>query len=214
MLYSITIVSAIVAVFLSLAAISGANKVKKAGYEQKTTENHAQTEKYKRMSKNLSVQKVLDTLTKQNINVEKDIRNVSNKLNTGLDMVYNKTKNEHDYNRLKKSLPRYLGNDLSDKLLELDKPTTSQSGKTAVAYDHADDILVTFGKYDYRSTSVPVYLVVDYKTPMTQTSSVNNKNSKPEQLTGQDLFICNYDLKTKELTLDNYLEGDQINGKR
>lgn len=201
---------------VSLAGyIMSSNRLNNVGFQRQIQSNYVQADKYNRMAKNLSVQKILDKIIDQNINVQTNLNNASNKIHEGIDIVYNKTKNEKDYQKLQSELPKLVGNELASKLLELDKPALNQSGKSTVTYDKADEILITFGRYDYKSTSVPIYIVVDYKSPMVNTAnSIWDKDSKPAQYSGQDLFICSYDLARHKLGLSQYIKGDEINGQR
>lgn len=214
--YYVLVVSLTICAVISLVVfiVTGRN-LKSHDFTKQAETSYAQADKYNRLSNNLSTQKILDKIVDQNINVQNSLNDVSKKLNTGIDLVYNKTKNEQDYQHLKSSLPKLVGKELSDKLLELDKPSINQSGKSTVAYGKAEDTVIAFGRYNYKSTTVPIYIAVDYKTPTIATSgSAMDKDDKAMQLSGQDLFVCNYDLSSKKLTLTSYTKGDDINGQR
>ena len=98
---------------------------------------------------------------------------------------------------------------MSEQLITNDTPVLNQSGKKTLTYDKTDDVVVAFGKYDYQSVTVPIYVAVDYETPKVATSE---RGDRTQSLKGQDLYILTFNLKTKKLSLDQYVKGATSNG--
>ncbi|MTE03616.1 hypothetical protein [Lactobacillus johnsonii] len=185
------------------------NNAKMANLKRMNTKNLALSSYYQKQTNSLSVEGELNHISDTNINVQNSLNDVTKNLKSGIDLVYNKTKNEDDYSKLKSTLPKLVGNELSEQLITNDKPVLNQSGKKTLTYDKTDDVVVAFGKYDYQSVTVPIYVVVDYETPKVATSE---KGDRTQSLKGQDLYILTFNLKTKKLSLDQYVKGATSNG--
>lgn len=154
---------------------------------------------YKSKITTLSVDQVLDKLKKSNVNVQTSLEKENKNIRKAIDLTYNQTKSEKDYKNLSKELPALVGKEFSDKLIELNKPVVNQSGKKTFQFGQTTDVLITYGKYNYKSIEIPVYVVVNYLSP-----TIPGSNKK---LSGEDLYILTYNLKNKNLKLNRHLEG-------
>lgn len=193
------VISVLFFIFWMLIAFNGQTQKLEAANQ----ENIKLARQYKSKTEKLSPDDVLNTLKKENINVTTSLDEVTKNIKEAVNLTYNKTKTEKDYKQLSNKLPGLVGKSLSYTLIQLDKPELNQSGKKAFAYGSTTDVLVTFGKYNYKTIEVPVYLVVDYKTPPTVGSG--------QKLNGQDLFTLTYNLKTKELGVMDHERGSVNN---
>lgn len=158
---------------------------------------------YKKETKELSPNDVLNVLRKENINVTTSLDEITKNIKEAVNLTYSQTKTEKDYKQLSSKLPKLVGKSLSYTLIQLDKPTLNQSGRKSFPYGSTTDVLVTFGKYNYKTIEVPVYLVVDYKTPPLAGSG--------KEISGQDLYTLTYNLKTKELGVVDHERGSVNN---
>lgn len=186
------------------------NKGKTEDIKYKINRNNVLIDNYQKKTKKLNVQDVLDKITKQNVNVQTSLNDVTDHIKSGIDLTYNKTKDEKDHDQLAQKLPKLVGDSMSSKLIDLSKPVLNQSGKQTAPFDKTTDVVVAFGKYNYKSTNVPVYVAVNYQTPPVETGSAGHNTGK-KALNGQDLYILTYDLKTKKLVLNSYVKGDATN---
>ena len=165
-------------------------------------QNEAETLSYQNKTKNLSVKKELQKMSDDGINVQSSLKEVTKKIQTAISLTYNvsETGSKSEYKQLSKALPKLVCKEFSSELIQLDKPVVNQSGKQTFPHGKTTDVLITFGKYNYSTTAVPVYIVVDYVSPELQDS-----NSKT--IPGQDLFVLNYDIKKNSLKLEQYMKG-------
>lgn len=199
---SAILLSAIEFVALWMCIGTNPNNAKAINLKNENLRNQATINYYEKKTKSLSAQKELDKITDDNINVATKLENITKKIKEGIDLTYNKSKSDKDYSELKNKLPKLVDDDFSKKLIELDQPAINQSGKNQFPFGKTTNVVVTFGKYNYKSVEVPIYVAVDYETPSLQT-----KDGKDEQLKGQDLFVLSYNLKQDKLVLSKYVKG-------
>lgn len=192
-LYLVTGGVVAVAAFLTYTCITTARNPEINYLNYQVQSDNAQISNINTLSKKMTTQNILEDITKENINVTESLESTSDHIKEAIDLVYNKTKSQEDYDKLSKKLPKLVGNSMSEKLLEISRPTTNQAGQTQPIFNKTDNVLVTFGKYNYQTTVVPVYVAVDYEIP-----NVNNQSSN---LKGEDLYILTYNLKSKKLEL-------------
>lgn len=188
-------------IFWMMIAFNGQTQKLRA----ETKENIKLARQYKSETEKLSPNDVLDVLRKENINVTASLDEVTKNIKEAINLTYNQTKTEKDYKQLSNKLPKLVGKSLSYTLIQLDKPVLNQSGKKSFPYGSTTDVLVTFGKYDYKTVEVPVYVVVDYKTPPTIGSG--------QKIKGQDLYTLTFNLKTKELGVVDHERGSVNNNE-
>lgn len=201
LLYIVTGGLVAIAGFLTYSSITAARNPEFNYLKYQVKSDTAQISQYDNLSKKMTTQSILDELIKDDINVTDSLTQASDNINKAIDLVYNKTRSEEDYNQLSKKLPKLVGKSMSDKLLEISKPSTDQSGKHQAIFEKTDNVLVTFGKYDYKTTVVPVYVAVDYEIPTTHSKNSNDSSN----IKGEDLYILTYNLKTKKLDLQERL---------
>lgn len=191
----------VIAGFLTYSAITTARNPELNYLKYQVKSDTAQISQYSHLSKKMTTQSILDELTKDDINVTDSLTKTSDNIKKAIDLVYNKTKSDEDYNQLAKKLPKLVGQSMSDKLIEISKPSTDQTGNKQAIFEKTDNVLVTFGKYDYKTTVVPVYVAVDYEIPTTHSKNSNDTSN----IKGEDLYILTYNLKTKKLDLQERL---------
>lgn len=201
LLYVITGGLVVIAGFLTYSAITTAKNPELNYLKYQVKSDTAQISQYKRLNKAMTTQSILDELIEDDINVTDSLTKTSDNIKKAIDLVYNKTKTDDDYNQLSKKLPKLVGQSMSDKLIEISKPSTDQAGNKQAIFEKTDNVLVTFGKYDYKTTVVPVYVAVDYEIPTTQSKNSNDTSN----IKGEDLYILTYNLKTKKLNLQERL---------
>lgn len=195
---------AVIAIFITSFWVMVSSNGQTKKLKKQNDKNIVMIDNYKFKIKNLSADKIIVTLKKDNIDVESSLEKVTSNIKKAVDLTYNQTKTEKDYKALSNKLPKLVGKDFSSKLIELDTPTLNQSGKKAFPFGQTTDVLVTFGKYSYKSIEVPVYVMVDYVSPPAVGSG--------KKIPGQDLFVMTYNLKTKKLQLNQYEKGAITNG--
>lgn len=142
-------------------------------------------------------------ISEDNIHVEESLRNFETSITEGFVMAYNEVKSEEDYEALKEDLPGLLGESVSDRILELDKPIVNQTGQAQVFYDRLDNLKIGFGEYDSDSNSVEGVIIADFSTKITQSSTSENQSF----LKGQDYFKIRVDLMDDDIKL---LEHQQV----
>lgn len=187
---------------LGICISTNPNNAEAINLKNENTKNQAMINYYVRKTNNLSVQNELDKISADNINVSTKLSDITKRIKDGIDLTYNKTKNDKDYSELKKKLPQLVGESFSKKLTELDEPAVNQSGQSQFPYGSTTSVLVTFGRYNYRSVEVPIYVSINYETP-----ALKDKDGKDKKLKGQDLFVLSYNLKENKLNLSNYVKG-------
>ena len=188
-------ISVLVFIFWLMIAFNGQTQK----LQSESRKNDALAADYKRKTSQLSPNQILDVLKKENVNVTSSLNDVTNRINKAIDLTYNKTKNEKDYKNLSKTLPKLVGKSFSYNLIQLDKPVVNQSGKKSFPFGPATDVVVTFGKYNYHTIEVPVYVAVNY-----QTSAVGSKS----KIKGQDLYTLQYELKSRDLGFIDHERGN------
>lgn len=167
--------------------------------QSESRKNDSLAADYKRKTSQLSPNQILDVLKKENVNVTSSLNDVTSRINKAIDLTYNKTKDEKDYKKLSKTLPKLIGKSFSYNLIQLDKPIINQSGKKSFPFGPTTDVVVTFGKYNYHTIEIPVYVAVNY-----QTSTVGSKS----KIEGQDLYTLQYELKSRDLGFIDHERGN------
>lgn len=165
---------------------------------------------YQGAIKNYNAKKINTKIRQDNINLDEKTAQTRDRIKQGITMAYNDTKTQADYDRLKTELKPLLGPSFTDKILDLDKPTVSQSGKAQFAFGKLNSVRVAFSQYDFSDNNVAVYVTVNYSSPeidATNTGDVGSKKSVVNN--GQDIFALNYNAKKDTLELKNYQKGVQ-----
>lgn len=149
--------------------------------------DNAEITKYNNMNKKMTVDKVLNDIAKENVNVSTALNSATDNIKEAINLAYSHTKTQADSEQNAKKLPKLVGQSMADKLLDVSRPTPDQNGGSRAVISKAENVVVTFGKYDYQTTVIPVYVVVDYDIP--------------GNLKGTDIYVLSYNLKSKKLDL-------------
>lgn len=181
-------------VLLGIAVIKEApNHAKSIAIQQQYDATMAQVNQLEKDSKDMNTTQVKKAIKKQDINLDQDKADLSNKISQGLDMAYSHTHNDQDYTNLKKTLPNLVGKALSSKILESDMAMMSQNGKL-YPYVKLVDHQIAFGNYDLTTHQMPVVITIHYLS--------NLGNGKTSDAYGY--YTATYNAKTKQLSDVNY----------
>lgn len=160
---------------------------------------------YKSEQKRYTAQSLTKQIKDDDIDVSAKKKVEKERIISGLQNVYNDVKSQDDYDKLKNDGEKNLGSELSDVLVELDKPTVNQSGKPAFAYDHMVESKVAFGKYNVDKHTMKCYVLVDWKSPTLDSTITGVKADETKTtLTGTDMFELDYHLDDDSLHVDDY----------
>lgn len=142
------------------------------------------------------------SIAEDKINIKEKFDQKKEEIQKVATKVYDETKTEKDYNKLKDELPPILGEQLTDKLIELAQPVVNDSGTAAFPYGKMTDLKIAFGEYNIVDHTAKIFVLVDYQSPKIGS---NNPGVKREDrtavITGKDFFILDYNLTDDSLRL-------------
>lgn len=205
----ILVIMVVIAGAVGFLWYKSATNPKKDALDKQIADQKTEIAILKGRQQKVTSQAINEEIKQDNIDINKKLNEVESKLNQGFTAVYSQTKSEDDYNKLKDTLPNLVGESLSDKLLEIDKPVLNQSGKGQVAFDNLDNLEIDFGKYDTDKKKLDGVIVADYTTPKISTASAGEKETDSVQK-GQNLFKVTVDLEKDSIQLNDY--ANQIKG--
>lgn len=158
---------------------------------------------YKKLQIDYSPETVNEQIEKDDIDLRTSFSEFKLRINKVLDEVYNQTKTEEDYNRLEKLIQGDVGEEFTEKLLELAKPTLNQSGETLNQFDSLEKLEIKFGEYDITTHEVPCIVLAKYKSPKLEATS-NSGDDKNLVLYGTDAFTLSFNTETEEIDFLDY----------
>lgn len=179
--------------------------------EKDISDLHSDIEFYEESRESYTPEKVNEKINEDNIDVEKSFKDKKSDIKKGLKEVYENIDSVEDYEKLDGNINEYLGDEFSEKLIDISKPKISESGEEDLPYDSLDDVKIAFGEYDIVDHSARSYVLVDYKS---SDIGANNpgveREDKQVKISGHDLFILNYDLEDDSLTLEDYKRDESV----
>lgn len=163
----------------------------------------------KKERKDYTTKSVLKSIEQNSEDIGMIKKDQQDRIKEALNLVYNSTKTEQEYESLKTDLPRLIGDSFSDELIKLDKPTLNETGKAMLTYGKMNEYKIAFGEYDLSKEEIPMTVIVNYQSPQL---SGEKKDDKENVIKGQDIFNLKYDMKAQELELLDSTKGEVKEG--
>ncbi|KRL79207.1 hypothetical protein FC36_GL000860 [Ligilactobacillus equi DSM 15833 = JCM 10991] len=152
--------------------------------------NKAKIKAYQKQGKELKVSDYGKELEKQvaGINLDTIQGDLRKKLTDGFNEAYS-TQTKEDFNKNANNTRNLLGASLAGTVFNNTAPTFSE-GKAYPKVEKANQVIVSFGKYDVDKATLPVMVMVDYKLPDGFSKEGFNLNQKA-------LYTFDYNVKNK-----------------
>lgn len=159
--------------------------------------------------KGLTVKKLNQKVENQKLDLGTVKKQTTSTINKAMTEAYS-VQSAQDYRKLQIALPKLVGDSMASKLIELNKSSVSQSGKITYPYEKADNVAISFGKYQY--SELPVIIFVNYHGPKINTTASGNKQATSYQVsTGQAMFTATVNTSNNQISLDSYKTGVTVN---
>lgn len=202
---------AVVAIALSFQnRMSNADNKTLKSQEDQLVRDIGQT---KRETLSYTPERVNKDIKQQKIDVTQSMAKARNQLTRAFTQTYSKTRNDSQYKALKKDLPKLVGTELSDKLVSLTEPALGQDGTNQFPFAGLASLHIAFGKYTLGASTIPVYVVAEYKEPRTSIKLTGKNAPKINAQTKKQVFFnVMYHMQDDSYTLEEYDTG-KTNGQ-
>lgn len=153
-------------------------------------------------------QKRNQELAQQKVDFKQAKNQIAQKIKQGITLSYNDTKTVKDYSQLKNKLPKYVGQEMANKIIKMDQPVVNQSGKKSMPFNGLKDLKIAFGTYDYETGKVAIKVYVKYVTK-TEAVKLPGKNAPTTKnlKTGANIFTLSANVKNSQIKLLQFEQG-------
>ena len=198
----------IIAVVITVFWIKSNTNPEKRSIEKEVSDLQDDIEFYETSQKTYTPSEVNKKISKDQINVKESFDKKEKDIKKGITQVYDKTKTEEDYNKLEDAIKDDLGEQFTEKLINLSKPIVSESGDEQLPYEKLEDVSVAFGEYDIAEHTAKTFVLVTYKSSEIGANNPGvEREDKQVQVGGQDFFILDYNLENDSLSLSDYQQN-------
>lgn len=181
------------------------NEAVVSSIEKEIVSLNKEKENYETLKIEYNPETVNDQIEEDNIDITVSFTKLENRINEALNVVYNQTKTDADYDRLEGEIQSKLGEEFTEKILDLAKPTINQSGEKLNQFDSLDHLEIKFGEYNINTHEVACLVFVEYSSPTIKASEEERaKDAKDLVVHGTDAFTLLFNLETEEVSLTNY----------
>lgn len=176
--------------------------------EAKITANKAELITLKNERASLSKDTIYQKIEKDKVNVSKQKQIATDNVNDSMKLVFDQTKSKKDYEVLKDKLPEKVGKQFTKPLLQVAKPSLSQSGVDKPNFDGLDYSIVSMGNYNYKTNEVPMTVVVSYNQKVNTTPSGIKQKTSDKTTHTKLIYHLMYNLKSNQYTYDSQEIGE------
>lgn len=200
----------IIAIVVTVLWVKSDSNIKKESLKKEITDLQEDIDFYKAAKENYTPSEINKKITEDKINIKESFDKKEKDITKGITQVYDKTKTEEDHDKLEKSIKDDLGEQFTEKLVDLSKPIVNESGGSQSPYDQLEDISIAFGEYDIVEHTAKCFVLVTYKSSeFGANNSGVEREEKEVQIGGQDFFILDYNLEDDTLKLFDYQQNEK-----
>ena len=195
-------------VCLSVVYVNRNNNPRNKELASKISNTKAYTTIIKKKYSTLSCDSVIENNKNNSQDTVHKLQTAEDKLREGFNLAFNNTHNQSDYNKLKKRLPRILGNNLGHYICNEVKPQENESGGIYTASDHLNNLNIATTTLSFKQPEISFLILVDYNTPKIPNTRAGDLDEPAISIHKYDVYSIKYDTLNNNFQLVNTSSSD------
>lgn len=174
------VISCIIAILLVMTFVRIHQQHIILGNQPSIRSSRMLTRRYRGLSKDCTEKNLKDDYDSSEPNLDKVISANRSRIKKGMSLAFNRCQTNSAYNRQKPYVDKILGSSVGNKVLKVVRPKVSPGFTTSSEHSMASSLLsckISYGRFNELSHSIPVDIVVNYRTPPLRSQTNPNKKT-------------------------------------